>query len=355
MNVHAKISAESPNAATISEGAGTRPKRVVRLTGGEAIVEDANGPPVVIAISETEGETSFRLPSGEPARIAEAFAAVAETLTALDRSETRLSLHGEDAAVLARLRAEGLAVEQSGALVALPELIWQRASSWLPADQPATFPETHMFSREGRRHPVRAPKPRGVVYARDIPWLGQELTFRALDVDRDLATFNRWMNDPRVDVVWEEAGDLETHRKSLEERAADPHLLTLIGEFDGKPFGYFELYWAKENRLGPHYDADDYDRGWHVLIGEDEFRGRAFITAWLPSLMHYMFLSDPRTRRIVGEPRWTHAQQIGNLDKAGFAKVKHVEFAHKRALLVMLSRERFFGDRLWAPEPAVAS
>jgi len=101
----------------------------------------------------------------------------------------------------------------------------------------------------------------------------------------------------------------------------------------------------------PLYDADDYDRGWHVAIGEDGFRGRTWITAWLPSLMHFIFLDDLRTQRIVGEPKASHTQQIRNLDLAGFAKVKHVDFSHKRALLVMLLRERFFADRLWAPEP----
>jgi len=76
------------------------------------------------------------------------------------------------------------------------------------------------------------------------------------------------MNDPRVEVVWEDGGDLARHRRDIEERTADPHVLPLIGCADGVPFGYFEVYWARENRIGPHYNADDYDRGWHVAIGE---------------------------------------------------------------------------------------
>ena len=63
-----------------------------------------------------------------------------------------------------------------------------------------------------------------------------------------------------------------------------------------------------------------------------------------------MFLADPRTRRIVGEPVHVHQHQIRNLDRSGFAKVKHIQFSHKRALLVMLHRERFFLDRLLFPD-----
>jgi hypothetical protein len=63
-----------------------------------------------------------------------------------------------------------------------------------------------------------------------------------------------------------------------------------------------------------------------------------------------MFLADPRTRRIVGEPIHHHTQQIRNLDRSGFAKVKHIQFPHKKALLVILLRERFFMDRLLLPD-----
>jgi acetyl CoA:N6-hydroxylysine acetyl transferase len=189
----------------------------------------------------------------------------------------------------------------------------------------------------------------GMVYARFIPWLGEVISFRAADLNDDLHLLHRWMNDPRVDAFWNEAGDLDKHRKYLSAILADPHMLPLIGCFGDAPFGYFEVYWAKENRIAPFYDADDYDRGWHVVVGEDAYRGRRYISAWLPSLMHYMFLDDCRTQRIVGEPAAAHSQQIRNLEVSGFAKIKNFDFPHKRATLVMLLRERFFGDRLWLP------
>lgn len=228
-----------------------------------------------------------------------------------------------------------------------PRAYWQLPEPWM-GPRPYPHPQVHMLT-SGRYHPVRPPKPTGVVYERYIPWVDQRLSFRAADPDLDLEHFHRWMNDEAVNVIWEDGGDRAKHRGILEERLNDPHVMALIGAFDGVPFGYFEVYWAKENRLGPFYDAGDYDRGWHVAIGEAAFRGKQWISAWLPSLMHFMFLDDPRTQRIVGEPRASHEQQIRNLERSGFAKIKHFDFPHKRALLVMLTRERFFGDRLWVP------
>lgn len=280
--------------------------------------------------------------------LVEAVAAAAEALTASDRTPQRLVISCADAQARACVVAAGLGHDEGEDLVVRPESVWQRPEGWL-VQRASPYPQSMVVTAE-RRHPRRPPKPTGLVYRRAIPWLSAILTFRAIDTTTDLPLFHRWMNDPRVAEIWEEAGDEAAHRSALSARAADPHLLPLIGAINGAPFGYFELYWASESRLGPHYDAQAYDRGWHVLIGEEAFRGRPYITAWLPSLMHYIFLDDPRTQRIVGEPRANHAQQIRNLDRAGFAKLGHFDFPHKRALLVMLTRERFFAERLWAPE-----
>lgn len=261
------------------------------------------------------------------------------------------------------LRGEGplgRALSEAGVVVAsadgqgweIPaDLLWQQAGSWLsPRGQAAgCYPLLHTMTN-GKRHPLRRPKIDGVLYERFIPWLNETISFRLIDVEQDAERLNRWMNDPRVAVIWEETGDLDVHRAYIETKLADPHMVPVIGCFDGQPFGYFEVYWAKENRIAPYYDAEDFDRGWHVLVGEDAYRGKARVSAWLPSLMHFMFLDDPRTQRIVGEPAASHSQQIRNLERSGFAKVKQFSFPHKRAMLVMLLRERFFGERLWAPQ-----
>ncbi|NSZ18969.1 acetyltransferase [Agrobacterium vitis] len=244
--------------------------------------------------------------------------------------------------------ASGMLLPTEGGWIAKAQGFFQQPTLWLGHVPPA-YPDIPVMTN-GTLHPMRPPKPVGPVYSRFIPWLDKVLGFHVASPEADLPHFHRWMNDPRVAAIWEDNGTLSQHRDFLENRLADPRTLPLIGTFGGVPFGYFELYWAKEDRLGPNYDADSHDRGWHVAIGEDDFRGKPYVSAWLPSLMHYMFLDDPRTRRIVGEPIHHHHQQIRNLDRSGFAKIKHVQFSHKKALLVMLLRERFFADQLLSPD-----
>lgn len=313
---------------------------------------------VLVPDAATGGFTLSDVRAAEDATAFSLLLRALEQATALRAVPVPLPLLGLDAdrgalagALRSRLLADGLAARSGAGLDVFPEAFWQQADLWLPQARP---PFAQRFAlTQGRRHPVRPPKPEGIVYTRFIPWLGARFELRTVDVATDLERFNRWMNDPRVAEIWDEAGDLAKHRAYLEGLQADPHMLPLMGTVDGVPFAYFEVYWAKENRIAPFYDAGDHDRGWHVLVGEDAFRGRAYVATWLPSLMHFIFLDDPRTQRIVGEPRSDHHQQLRNLERSGFARMSTFDFPHKRAALVMLLRERFFGDRLFVPDGAL--
>ncbi|MBA1200979.1 acetyltransferase [Pseudomonas capeferrum] len=261
----------------------------------------------------------------------------------------QLSLTGPLSTAVTTLSCEGL-LRQSGQdlFICTAQAFWQSPRPWLPK---ASFvaPPVEFVTTGETRHPLRPMPSSGLLYRRFIPWLGQTLTFEIADADRDLPAFNRWMNSPRVAEFWEEQGSLERHHAYLQTLLDDSHAQPVIGRFDGVAFGYFETYWAKEDRIAPFYQPHDFDRGLHLLVGEEAFRGKAFYTAWFSSLCHYLFLDDPRTQRIVCEPRHDNHRQIANFERSGFTGVKHFDFPHKRALLVMLSRERFFEDRLYQP------
>jgi len=254
--------------------------------------------------------------------------------------------------LIAELFDSGVLVKNDdGRYVVYVELFWQQRRVWNTASRAQAYPLYFVISH-GRRHPLRPPKPTGTVYQRFIAWLGRTLSFRTVDINSDLTRFNRWMNDPVVAAFWQETGDLSRHRDYLEGIQTDPHVISLISCLEGEPFGYFEIYWAKEDRIAPFYDTDDFDRGWHVLIGEPRFRGKSFVTAWLPSISHYLFLDDDRTQRIVIEPRSDNTKMLKNLAQCGYAFLKRFDFPHKRAMLGMLPRERFFAEQLWVPHNA---
>ncbi|CAZ86226.1 unnamed protein product [Tuber melanosporum] len=196
------------------------------------------------------------------------------------------------------------------------------------------------------RHPVRPrPQPNGDMYTRWIPSFGQFLTFRLTDLDEDTEVVHRWMNDPRVSMFWgEEAEDPEKTRSFLKKGLGSKHFFPIIGCWDDEPFGYFEVYWVKEDALGRYAsDVDMWDRGVHCLVGEQKFRGPHRVGVWISGLVHFMFLDDPRTQTVMLEPRVDNTKFIKYLVDAGFYKEKEFAFPHKQAALMKLKREAWEG------------
>lgn len=204
-------------------------------------------------------------------------------------------------------------------------------------------------------HPARPPRRAGEVYRRDVPESDPCFTLRTATLDDDLDHLHRWMNEPRVNAFWEEAGSRDAHRLYLEKVLADPHTHPLIGAFDGEPFAYFEAYWAKEDRIGPFAAPGDHDRGVHMLVGEARWRGPRRVAVWLPSLVRYLFEEDARTRFVFCEPRHDNARMIGYLQAHGFALLRHFDFPHKRAALMRASRDTFLSNDRDAAPRAVAT
>lgn len=198
---------------------------------------------------------------------------------------------------------------------------------------------------EDRKHPVRTTLQEGLCYRRYIPSIAKTLTFRTVDIERDLEKFYNWHNQPRVYDLWDLNKSKEDLKVYLTKGLQDPHQIPMIMEFDGEPAGYFEVYWAAEDRLAPYYDYQAYDRGFHFLIGEPQFLGSENTGQAVRSIMHFIFLDDPRSMRVVAEPRSDNKKVLKYVQLVpGWRFIKEFDFPHKRAALLMANREDFFGD-----------
>lgn len=126
-----------------------------------------------------------------------------------------------------------------------------------------------------------------------------------LQGETDVAILHRWMNNQRVSHFWGEEGPQSHQERFLQNALSSKHSFPVIGCWNGKPFGYFEIYWAKEDVLGGYLgrDVDNWDRGLHCLVGEEEFRGAHRVHVWLSALVHYCWLADLRTNQVLLEPR----------------------------------------------------
>ncbi len=299
------------------------------------------GQPLVRLRLERSEELHVHLQDASHVAPARALWAASYWLFVKEPARQRLVWHLEHVAEDALRSGLLVASEIAGQFHCERTQFWQLPEPWLGQSPSGSYPQ-HMIISAGKRHPARAPKPRGEVYRRFDARLGAWISLRTVEIDVDLARFNRWQNSPRVASFWQESGSVEQHREYLDKLEADPHTLTLIGCFDDEPFAYFEAYWAKEDRIAPFYDAADYDRGVHMLVGEEHHRGPHKVASWLSALVHYLFLDDPRTQRVVAEPRADNAKMIGHMQNQCFHCEKEFDFPHKRAALMILGRERFF-------------
>jgi len=223
------------------------------------------------------------------------------------------------------------------------ETFWQ-LQLWRRGERPSASGNMQFDDARQLFYPVRPARPEGEIYRRYDPQITRTLSFRVADVAEDAARFTRWMNAPRVNAFWEMAAPQPELESYLRKQLDSAYCCPVIGCFDDQPFGYFEIYWAAEDRIGRHYRWQPYDRGLHMLVGEEAWRGAHFIRSWLRGLTHYLFLDEPRTQRIVAEPRYDNQRLFRHLPVAGYHTLKEFDFPHKRSRLVMSERHRFFTE-----------
>ncbi|GGL39610.1 N-acetyltransferase [Halarchaeum grantii] len=185
-------------------------------------------------------------------------------------------------------------------------------------------------------------------YDRDID---RQLAFRPASESRDLGRLHRWLGSEHVQPYWELDLPLPAFRERLREKLADDHLTPYIGCLDHVPMSYWECYWAAEDDVAAHYDADPADRGVHLLIGPTEYLGQGYAVPLLRAVTAMQF-RHPETDRVVAEPDARNDAARRVFEHCGFRDEGAFRFeeAGKDARLLVCERERF--ERDVAPTPA---
>lgn len=223
------------------------------------------------------------------------------------------------------------------------------STSHLPTYYPPPPPQ--YVNTNGIVHPLRPkpPRPGETFYTRWVPSVGQYLSFRVASASSkphvhngpisspplvgtikerhsdgilstlhsmhihacDCDLLHKWMNEPRVSEYWGVPGPQSVQDEFLKTALKSKHSFPVIGCWDGKPFGYFEIYWVKEDPLGRFaLNVGNHDRGIHCLVGEQEFRGPHRVRIWLSALVHFCWLADSRTEVVMMEPRVDNVKQV---------------------------------------------
>jgi acetyl CoA:N6-hydroxylysine acetyl transferase len=170
--------------------------------------------------------------------------------------------------------------------------------------------------------------------------LSGKFSLRRLDPDRDLELLHSWMNEPDVarfrKMPWPRvaiASYLRRQDRSL-------HCTSYLGELNGVPMSYWELYRADLDPLAQHYAAREHDAGVHLLLGPAEYRGRGLGVGLLRAVSTWQLNRDLRATRVVAEPDIGNTRSIRAFEGAGFRRITDIDLPNKRAALMVRERQR---------------
>jgi acetyl CoA:N6-hydroxylysine acetyl transferase len=178
-----------------------------------------------------------------------------------------------------------------------------------------------------------------------LPGASRTLRFDPADPDRHTALLHDWLHRPHVSPWWGPERTLRETRDYIERQRGSAHLTPWVVTAGTLPFGYVETYRAAEDPLAEAYPLEASDRGWHVLVGPDEVRGRG-----LPRLMGRAVLArlltepsggEPGVTRVVCEPDERNGRMIAYCHALGYETLTHVDLGDKRAALLACTREAF--------------
>lgn len=185
----------------------------------------------------------------------------------------------------------------------------------------------------------------GLLKSKKVSFLNHEISIRSVDAKADLDIFWKWQNKEYVSHFWEMNYSKTELLKYLVETVNSPYKEPVIFQVAGQPVGYFELYWAYDDRIAPYCDASKFDRGIHLLFGEEKYLATRYVPEGLVLAKEYMFDSCEQTQVIWGEPRFDN-KNIMKLVRflPGWEFVREFDFPHKTAALIKCTRENFYKD-----------
>ncbi|MGK5682608.1 GNAT family N-acetyltransferase [Actinoplanes sp. URMC 104] len=149
----------------------------------------------------------------------------------------------------------------------------------------------------------------------------------------DPVLVSRWMNEPHVERFWDQAWPPERWAGTFEDQLAGDWSRPCLVSYEGEPFAYVEIYRTPRDVVGLRYDADPYDLGLHLAIGDRVRTGQGLGRAMVRAVAAGLALVDPRCRRLLADPDERHTVARRMFVAAGFRLMGIRDLGHKRAAL----------------------
>lgn len=171
---------------------------------------------------------------------------------------------------------------------------------------------------------------------------GVKISLRPFDLSKDLETFYQWHQKDYIDEFWEMKQSKEELGAYILGLTKSYYQSPMIFEVDGISVGYFEVYWAFDDRIAPYCSPEVHDCGIHLLIGNESYLKTRYVLDSINLVSEYIFQKDEKTKRIWAEPRHDNTKIIRISQRLpGWTFIKEFDFPHKRSALLVNERDVF--------------
>jgi len=186
-----------------------------------------------------------------------------------------------------------------------------------------------------------------ILYQHYFSNIQKTIIIRLFDISKDEERFIAWHQNPRVAKYWQLNGSREKAQLYLEKILSETHNEIAIMEINNEPVGYGEFYWAAYDSISQYYDYQDGDRGFHLLIGENLFLGIENTKSIFTAIMHYLYLANDQTQRLIVEPDKHNHQFIKYMQiLPGWQFIKEANLSDKKAAIFMCHRSDFMFGKI---------
>lgn len=152
-------------------------------------------------------------------------------------------------------------------------------------------------------------------------------------VPGDVEELARWMNSPHIAPAWGRAWPVEGWRAEVERQVGSGTSWPCLVAYEGRTFGYVEIYDVAADPLGGYYRVRDGDVGVHIALVNPLSRGLGLGPELLRTVSDAVLRAHPE-RRVVAEPDATDLQAVLAFQKAGFGFLEEVTLPGKTAALL---------------------
>jgi RimJ/RimL family protein N-acetyltransferase len=182
--------------------------------------------------------------------------------------------------------------------------------------------------------------PGEVLFTHHSPLVDRTISFRSMEIEKDLDMIHDWVNREYALAYWQLDGSRQRVYDLYYSIQRNSNGHSYIGLLDGEPICQFDVYRVLADEIRQYITADENDCGFHLLMAPNNRPIPNLSVAITQSFLLYYF-SFPQAVRMFAEPDIHNQRSNRILQRAGFQFLHGIRMSYKTANLYSITKQQF--------------